>query len=426
MKTHVSIARTIAVFRMTCWFIFVLLLSAASWAAPIVTTGPIDVDAVMRVAARKYAAFDATQKEKTAYPNDAKGAVWRTVDADDWISGFYPGALWYLYEYAHKKNWPDAPAWKQRAEAWTKGLENQQFNKNDHDIGFRVFNSFGNGYRLTGNPDYLPVINQAARSLADRFRPETGMIRSQGKIDDMDEYLVIIDNMMNLELLIWSARHGGTTRNGGSEDLLKIAKSHADRTADLFLRPDGSTYHVVDLDAKNGAVVYKGTRQGKADESTWSRGQTWTIYGFAYMYEATGDRRYLEAALKAANRYLAWLPADWVPPSDFNSDLTSLEFKDSSAAAIAASALLRLSGLLEKPELKQKILDAAKASLKAITSAPYFAPGDDKAGLVFYSARNYVTDANHPFTNTSLIWSDYYLLEALLRYENIQDPASSR
>lgn len=403
MKTHSS-------------FLGALLLFTASLQA---AEPAIDLEPVMRVAARKFATFDAAHEKKDAFPNDAKGARWSTVPAANWVSGFYPGALWYLYEYALASKWPEAEEWRQRAEAWTAGLENQQFNTSHHDTGFVMFNSYGNGYRLTNNAAYVPILNQTAQSLATRYLPETGMIRSWGNLKDQKQFIVIMDNMMNLELLMWASAHGGTSKNGASEELRKIALSHADRSMELFLRPDGSTYHVVELDPSNGAVRRKRTHQGKGDESTWSRGQAWAIYGFAYMYEATKERRYLQASLKAADFYLKHLPADWVPPSDFDSDLTGLEFKDSSAAAVAASAFLRLQRLVEEPELGKRFRDAAVNTLRALTVPPYFSAGDDKASLLVYAARNYHTDPVHPLTNTSLIWGDYYLLEALLGYRTL-------
>jgi hypothetical protein len=395
--------------------------TARSAILPIPET-PIDVERIMRVAARKFAAFDASQKTQAEYPTDAKGATWRTVKADDWVSGFYPGALWYLYEYAKARQWPDAEVWRARAEAWTAGLEKQQFNTGTHDLGFMMFDSYGNGCRITKNPAYRPIINQAAQSLAARYLPKARLLRSWGKVDDMSNAQVIIDNMMNLELLMWAAQNGGTTLGGTSDDLRKIAISHADRALELFFRPDGSTCHVVELDPKTGEIRLKRTEQGKANDSTWSRGQTWAIYGFAYMYEATGDQRYLDASLNAATYYLAHLPADLVPPSDFNSTLKGLEFQDSSAAAIASCAFFRLQRLVKDPVLKQKYRDAAIAMLRSLTSAPYFSEKDDKASLLVYSARSYHADPNHRLTNTSLIWNDYYLLEALLQYQALIEP----
>lgn len=377
----------------------------------------VDTARAMAVACRKLDAFDAAHPEKSQYPSDAKGAVWRTVKPGDWVTGFYPGCLWYYYDYAKRKNLPDAHAWKDRAETWTRGLEDRQFDGHSHDIGFVVFDSFGNGYRLTTNPAYLPVINQAAQTLSARFVPKTGMIRSWGKADDDKLQQVIIDNMMNLELLLWSSQHGGKATNGTSEDLKKIALSHADHAMELFYRPDNSTYHVVDLDPQTGGVIRKRTRQGKGDETTWSRGQTWAIYGFGTLYDYTRDPKYLAASRKAADYYIAHLPADSIPPSDFDSTLTGPEFKDTSAAAVAASALIRLSRQVDDPALKSKYFGAAEKTLAALTHPPYLAEGNDKAAILNYSARNYNEDPASPLTNTGLIFGDYYFLEALLAYD---------
>lgn len=384
---------------------------------PAVTTPVIDTDRTVAEIAKKLAAYDAGQPDKTAYPNEAKDSTWLTVPAPNWVSGFYPGALWYTYEFAQRRHWPDQHAWRQRADTWTAGLTNEQFTTTNHDLGFMIMDSFGHAYRLTGEPHYKAIVLQAAKSLAKRFRPTTDMIRSWGDINDEKQYTVIIDNMMNLELLLWSAANGGTTENGTAEDLVKIATRHADRTIGEFFRPDDSTCHVVELNPQTGAVNRKYTHQGKADSSCWSRGQTWAIYGYAYLYEVTRNRRYLDQSLKAANYYLARLPADHVPPSDFNSDLSGLEFKDSSAAALASCAFFRLSRLHDQVAEKARFRQAAIDALTSLTQAPYFSTTPDKASALLFQARNYHPDPSHRLTNTSLIFGDYFLLEALLAYD---------
>jgi hypothetical protein len=377
----------------------------------------VDTDRVFSIAARKLAAYDAATPDKSRYPNDAKGKTWSQIPPENWVSGFYPGCLWYLYEYAKGKNLPDAGKWKTLAERWTEGLKNQQFNTGHHDTGFVIFDSYGNGFRLTGNAGYPPVINRTALSLGSRYVPTSGMIRSWGEIGDASCQTVIIDNMMNLELLFWAADHGGKTPNG--PDLRAIATSHADRALELFFRPDNSTYHVVDVDPASGKVLKRRTHQGKGDETCWSRGQTWAIHGFATAYDYTKDPKYLDASKRAADYFLAHLPADQVPPSDFQSTLQGLEFKDSSAAAVAASGLLKLSRDVRDPALQKKYFEAAEKILAALTHPPYLA-GDEQAGLLAYAARNYCENPQDKLTNTSLIFGDYYLLEALLAYENIK------
>jgi len=381
----------------------------------------IDVDKSVKVIAGKLAAFDATHTDRNAFPNDAKGPEWTTVPSKDWVSGFYSGSLWYVYEFAKLRQWPDQDAWRKRADAWTVGLTNEQFNTTNHDLGFMLYDSFGHGYRLTGDESYKKVLLQGAKSLSSRFRPEVNLIRSWGQISDMKKYMVIIDNMMNLELLMWASANGGTTStNGSAADLAKIATTHADRALVEFFRPDNSTYHVVELDPTTGVVQRKRTAQGKADDSCWSRGQTWAMYGFAYMYEATKDKKYLDQSIKACDYYLAHLPADNIPPSDFNSTLTGLEFKDSSAASIAACAFFRISRLSDDAEVKARFRKAGIDALKAMTSAPYFSETPDFASSLRYQARNYHPDAKNRLTNTSLIWGDYYLMEALIAYDAIK------
>jgi len=379
---------------------------------------------VMAAASRKLSAFDAVHPSATLYPTDAKGNTWKCVPPSDWVSGFYPGCLWYLYKYKKEHGASDAEHIRSLAEKWTEGLKEQQFTTSNHDIGFMIFDSFGNAYRLTTNTSYLPIINQAAESLSTRFVPKTGMIRSWGTISDQKKQTTIIDNMMNLELLLWSSKHGGKATEGTSEDLVRIAKSHADQVIDLWFRPDGSVYHVVDLDPLTGKVLKKRTAQGKNDESAWARGQTWAIYGFGTMYEYTHEPRYLAASQRAADYYINHLPADFVPPSDFQSTLTGLEFKDSSAAAVATSALIRLSQQVNDPELKKKYFTVAEQTLHALTHPPYLAEENDKAGLLNHGARNYCEDPKSPLTDTALIFGDYYLLEALLRYENAEKKLS--
>jgi unsaturated chondroitin disaccharide hydrolase len=394
-----------------------VLLMTLAGALHAADSGAIDVERCVLATAHKLAAYDAAQADKTAYPNEAKGARWSTVAAKDWVSGFYPGSLWYVYEFARRRHWPDQEGWRQRADTWTTGLTAEQLTTTNHDLGFMLMDSFGQGFRLTGEPRYQSVVLQAAQSLAKRYRPEVGLIRSWGAIDDLKSYTVIIDNMMNLELLMWASSHGGRTQDGTAQDLRKIAINHADRAAREFFRPDHSTYHVVELDPRTGAVLRKHTAQGKADDSCWSRGQTWAIYGFAAMYEASGDRKYLEQSIQAAGFYLAHLPADHVPPSDFSSTLAGLEFKDSSAAAIACCAFFRISRLSDDPAVQTRFRQAAIDTLRSLTRAPYFSDSPDKASALLYQARNYSPDANNRLTNTSLIWGDYYLLEALLAYD---------
>jgi len=372
----------------------------------------IDIDAAVASMARKLAHYDDHQPDRSAYPNEAKADVWSTVPASDWVSGFYPGALWYVYEFAMRRQWPDQDLWRQRAHTWTTGLTEEQFTTTNHDLGFMIMDSFGHGYRLTGDAAYKAVVLQAAESLSKRFSETVGLIRSWGAIDDPENFIVIIDNMMNLELLVWASDNGGSARHR------QVATQHADRSCLEFFRPDQSTYHVIDFDPQTGGLKRKYTHQGLADESCWSRGQTWAIYGYAYLFEVTGYPRYLAQSVAAADYYLARLPADHVPPSDFDSGLAGLEYKDSSAAALASCAFFRLSRVCPEAADRARFWHAAVNALASLVQAPYFSSSSSDASALRYQARNFNADASHRLTNTGLIFGDYFLLEALLAYDS--------
>ena len=300
------------------------------------------------------------------------------------------------------------PIWQARAEAWTAGLSQQQYNTGTHDVGFIIGSSFGQGLRLTENESYREVMLTAARSLSSRFNPDVGAIRSWNNFT----FPVIIDNLMNLELLFWAAKNGGTTAAGGNaQALYDMAVSHATKTLQNHVRADGSTYHVVDYSPTTGGVLKRFTYQGKSNESTWSRGQAWAVYGFTMTYRETGDEQFLDAARRTADYFIDHLPDDWVPQADFQSTYTDLAHKDSSAAAIAASGLIELSQLETDPLRSQRYWTAAVNILGSLASPTYFSPGSNNAGLLMHGSRNY------PGDNRSYMFGDYYFIEAMMRYQ---------
>ena len=375
--------------------------------------GTIDVAGVLAAAATKLAAQDARSVIKTAYPNDAdaNATTWSTTSASNWVSGFYPGMLWQMYEATGD------PIWATRARAWDAGIESQKTNTGNHDLGFMINNSFGQGARLTGSATDQAVVNAAARSLSARYNAKYGALDSWGS------NRVIIDSMMNIELLFNAAKHGGTTSKGGtSQDLYNMAVSHATKAMQNHVRADGSTYHVVTYNTVNGQPLSKSNAGGISAETTWARGQAWAVYGFTMTFRETGDVKFLETARKTADWFISHLPEDMVPQSDFSSTYTDLAHKDSSAAAIAASGLLELSTLETDPLRQQKYFTAAKQILASLTSPTYFSAGSDHAGLLLHGARSY------PGDNVSLVFGDYYLLEATIRYSKIiasQPPAGT-
>jgi len=330
--------------------------------------------------------------------------TWRVVEAGNWTSGFFPGCLWYMVAL------DGDPLFRSFAERWMAGLEPQQFNTGTHDVGFIVYNSYGNAYRLIGGDHHRQVILQAAASLSTRYNSTVGCIRSWDWGDW--SYPVIIDNMMNLELLFWAAKHGG------SATLRDMAVSHALKTMQNHFRQDGSTYHIVSYDVLTGTVVEKRTHQGYSDESVWSRGQAWAIYGFTMAYREAGDPRFLETAEHAARYFLDHAPSDHIPYWDFLAPEIPNEQRDVSAAAIACSALLELSQVAVESPAKERYLQAAKELLSTLCQAPYLSEGTSSMGLLNHGVGYRPAGEN---VDVSLIYADFYFLEALHRYQVISD-----
>ena len=327
----------------------------------------------------------------------AADGTWNTVastDAIGWTQGFFPGANWYLYDLTGD------PAARVRAEQWTRALEGQKTDTQTHDLGFKLYLSFGHAWRATGDAYYRDVLLTAAQSLASRFDPAVGAIICCDW-NSAWHRPVVIDTMINLELLLWGAA------NGGPASWRDMAVSHALKTLADLVRPDGSTYHVVDYSAA-GAILSRGTLQGYADSSTWTRGQAWAIYGYTMVYRYTRDARMLEAARKVADSDLARLGTDPIPNWDFDAPT---QHKDSSAAAIVASALFELGGFVSGAD-QERYLQAATRMLDVLASTDYLAKGSSSASILLHGVGD--LPGGHAI-DAGLVYGDYYFLEALAR-----------
>jgi len=321
----------------------------------------------------------------------------------DWTSGFYPGILWYLYEYTKDD------FWKGNAEKVTAFLEKEQYNTSNHDVGFRINCSYGNGWRLTGNTDYRKVIIQAAKSLSTRFSNKTQTIKSwESNLKRDWKFPVIIDNMMNLELLVVASQMIGDNK------YKEMAIAHANRTITCQYRQDFSCSHVVDYDPETGTFRKMDWNNGFSDPkiASWSRGQGWGLYGFVMMYRATKDPHYLTHAEKIAEFILNHpnMPKDMVPYWDFSApEIPTL--RDASAAAIMASALMELSSYSKN---RKRYFSAGEKMLKSLSSHKYLAsPGTNSNYILKHATGNFMSKSE---LDGTLIYADYYFIEALLRY----------
>ncbi|MGL5705274.1 MAG: glycoside hydrolase family 88 protein [Tannerellaceae bacterium] len=329
-----------------------------------------------------------------------------TSDSRWWCSGFFPGVLWYVYEGT---NDPELKEW---ARMYTARIEREKYTTNNHDVGFMLYCSFGNGLRLGGYDAYKEVLLTGTESLSTRYKDNVGAIRSWDWNQKVWQYPVIIDNMMNLELMMWAAKESGNKR------FAEMAKSHADKTMKNHFRNDYSCYHVVSYDTITGKPHKKQTWQGYADESAWARGQAWALYGYTMMYRETGEKRYLNHAKKVAEYIMNHpnLPEDKIPYWDFNAPQIPNEERDASAGALIASALIELSQYT-KGDFSKKCLDVAETQVRALTSDAYLAEEGTNANFILkhsVGAKPLKSEIDVPLT-----YADYYYVEALIRYKKL-------
>ncbi len=328
------------------------------------------------------------------------------VHPHDWTSGFFAGNLWMLYEYTHD------PYWRRQAIAYTWPIQEAQWHKGTHDLGFMMDDSFGKAWRLTGEQSYRDVVSQSARTLISRYSPAVGLIRSWDHNAEVWKYPVIIDNMMNLEMLFKE------TQLTGDSTYWDIAVTHADNTLRNHFRSDGSCYHVVDYDPTDGSVRMRVTAQGYADSSHWSRGQAWAVYGYTMCYRYTSDYRYLAHARKVADWFLSLpnMPADGIPywdmkvPGTERNDNPDVP-RDASAAAVIASALYELSQYVDTATA-QKYRTEADRIVDNLTEHYRAAPGTNHGFLLLHSTGHLPANSE---IDVPLVYADYYYLEAASR-----------
>ena len=333
---------------------------------------------------------------------------WELVGVKDWCSGFWPGVIWYAYEASGDEEL------REQAEKFTAPLKSIAYSPaENHDIGFMLYTSYGNGYRLTNNEEYKNVLLAAADTLATLYNPNVGSILSWPSQTQF-RHNTIIDNMMNLELLFWAAK------NGGKQELYNVAESHALVTMKNLVRKDSAIYHVGSFDETTGDFLKGQTHQGYADESMWARGQAWGIYGFSVAYRETHRKEFLDTAIKVSEHYLNRLPQDGIPYWDFDDVNIPDAPKDASAAAIAACGLLELSKYVPSEELSKKYITAARKTINLLSEAPYYS-GETNQALLLHSTGHLPHDSE---IDIPIIYADYYFMEALLRLQKMDENSS--
>ena len=348
---------------------------------------------------------EALKERQDALPRTFEKGEVQTIRYDHWVSGFFPGVLWLLYENAGNQQL------RQLAEMYTDRVEPAKRVTNTHDLGFMLYCSFGQGYRLTGNRHYLDVIKEGTQSLLTRWNDRLGVIKSW-ESGPKWQYPVIIDNMMNLEMLCFMTRETGDRRYE------RIAERHANTTIKNHFREDYSTYHVVSYDTITGQPHAKNTHQGYADGSSWSRGQAWGLYGYTMMYRETLNPRYLRQAQQIGKFLMNHprLPEDKVPYWDYDAPDIPNAKRDASAAAIMASALIELSQL-DPSELAPQWLALAKKQLRTLSAPEYLAKEGEQGGFIIKHGVGFHRAGAE--VDVPLTYGDYYYVEALMRMKQL-------
>ena len=388
-----------------------LLLAAFGCSSHTHPTTDFNVDSAIAYCSCQAIKTLETLPDVDSIPNtiDKGQKKWQYAHVGSWTSGFWPGTLWYLYEATQDTVWLHA------AENVTRILLPEAYRKaRSHDSGFIMMPSVGNAYRLTGDTMYAQALHHAADSLAELYNPKVGTILSwPGMVKKMNwPHNTIIDNMMNLELLFWSAK------NGGNKWLYDVAVKHAETTMKYHFRTDHSCYHVAVYDTLDGHFIKGVTHQGLADSTMWARGQAWAIYGYTMVYRETRDVRFLEVACQSADAYLRRLPEDMVPYWDFDAPDIPNTFRDASAAAVMASALIELSQL-DKSVDASAWFDLAEMQIRSLSSPDYLAkPGANGGFILKHSVGNLNKNSE---VDVPLSYADYYYVEALLRLKKIQN-----
>lgn len=394
-STNITIQNSIGKKALCSSLLFVILTFSCS--------SPPLADQVLNQSEAQYRDMLEKLSNSDSFPRttNSVGTI-QMVAPKDWTSGFFPGALWYLSEYSKDIYW------QQQAEKYTEMLENEQYNGRDHDIGFKMFCSYGNGYRLTKNPKYKNILIQSAKTLATRYNPSTGCIRSW----DRWTYPVIIDNLMNLELLFWVARETN------DENFYNIAFSHAMTTLKNHFRADYSSYHVVEFDTLTGGVIEKKTHQGYSDDSSWARGQGWALYGMTMTFRETQDSVFLKQALGIADYIMKneVMQNEGVPYWDFDDPAIPDAPRDASAAAIICSALYELAGYAPEQQ-KKKMLKFADNIFEHLASDEYMSEIDSNNNFLLKHGTGF--KPKNKEVDEPLIYADYYFLEAAIRRHNL-------
>jgi len=322
-----------------------------------------------------------------------EGQIWTS-----WCDGFLPGMMWIFHKRGVAAGTNDK-FWLEQAVKYTTPLAPRQSDRDVHDLGFIFMSTYYRWHRLTQDPKLKDALIAAGRTEALRFKENGQYLRSF-----VGENSLFIDIMMNVGIIFYAARETADRR------LRDVALRHCLTTRRVLVRGDGSTAQEGIFDLQTGEFLRQSTQQGYRGDSCWSRGLGWALYGFSLSYEYSRDPRFLETAEACADYFITHANSDGVPPWDFNAPMESRRILDTSAAAIAASGLLRLCRLLQDPVKGHHYWSTAVRILRTLCER-HLARKDKKwegilKGGVYHLPKELGVDE-------SVMWGEYFFVEAL-------------
>ena len=315
-----------------------------------------------------------------------------------WCDGFLPGMMW-IFQKRTEQGSSEASFWMEQAVRYTKPLESRKSDLDVHDLGFIFMSTYHRWYHLTRDVQAREVVLDAGRTLALRFQDNGQYLRSF-----VAENSIFIDIMMNVGIIFWTARETGDRK------LREVALRHSLTTRRVLVRGDGSTAHEGIFDLDSGEFLRQTTQQGYRGDSCWSRGLAWALYGFATSYEYSRDPRFLETAQACADYYITHTGTDGVPTWDFAAPVESRGLLDTSAAAIAASGLLRLCRLMQDPLKGHLYFSTALLILRSLCQKHLAKPDKKWEGILKGGVYHIHKELG---VDESVMWGEYFFVEAL-------------
>ena len=338
-------------------------------------------------------------------PSASTGNFYPPSENDEWTNGMWTGEINVMYELTGKD------IFRKKALEHVDSFYDRIVSMssiNNHDMGFLYSPSCVAAYLLYGSDKGRDAAIMAADYLISRFQEKGQFIQAWGPIGSRDHHRLIIDCLMNIPLLFWA------TKTTGDDKYENVALAHFNTSIECVLRHDDSTYHTYYFDPDTGKPLHGVTHQGNRNDSAWSRGQAWGIYGSALAYRYTGSEKALDVFDRTLRFFLAHLPQSVIPYWDFDFDDGSGEPRDSSALAVAICGMLEMSDLLNRPDLKSdadKLLGVLYRT--CAVKDPSLSNGQLLHGV--YCKKSPTNDARNRGVDECNTWGDYFYVEALKR-----------